>query len=57
LIVVNGVEAIHADGTHVEVLGKDGHSWGIFSGSKNEVAQEIFHTIENTLIHSNERIS
>jgi phosphopantothenoylcysteine decarboxylase/phosphopantothenate--cysteine ligase len=56
LIVVNGVEAIHADGTHVEVLGKDGHSLGTFAGSKNEVAQEIFHTIENALIHSNERI-
>ncbi len=50
LIVLNGPEAIQADQTSVEVLGKDGRSRGCFSGSKTTVAMSIFEIIEQALL-------
>jgi phosphopantothenoylcysteine decarboxylase/phosphopantothenate--cysteine ligase len=50
LIVVNGPDAIHAEDAQAEILGKDGRVLGGFSGSKNEVAKNIFAIIERELI-------
>ena len=50
LIVVNGPEAIQADQTSVEVLGRDGASLGRFSGGKNDVAKSILEIIQRELI-------
>ncbi len=52
LIVINGPEAIHAADTCVEILGKDGEVLGSFSGSKSDVAQNIFNVIQRHLIHT-----
>ena len=52
LIVVNGPEAVHAAETAVEILDKNGHVLGHFTGSKLEVAERIFHLIEGRLIHT-----
>jgi phosphopantothenoylcysteine decarboxylase / phosphopantothenate---cysteine ligase len=52
LMVVNGPEAIHAADTRVDILGKDGCVLGSFSGSKSDVAKEIFRTIQRQLMSS-----
>jgi phosphopantothenoylcysteine decarboxylase / phosphopantothenate---cysteine ligase len=52
LIVLNGPQAIHAAHTRVEVLGPDGGVLGSFSGSKRDVAENIFALIQRHLIPS-----
>ena len=51
LIVVNGPDAIHSEDSQVEILGKEGRTLGEFSGSKIEVAKDIFAVIARELIH------
>jgi phosphopantothenoylcysteine decarboxylase / phosphopantothenate---cysteine ligase len=50
LIVINGPNAIHAAETHVEVLDRNGEVLGCFSGSKLDVARDIFDLIERRLL-------
>jgi phosphopantothenoylcysteine decarboxylase / phosphopantothenate---cysteine ligase len=50
LIVVNGPDAIHAENSQVEILGKDGRSLGRFLGKKIYVAKYIFVHIERELL-------
>jgi phosphopantothenoylcysteine decarboxylase/phosphopantothenate--cysteine ligase len=50
LIVVNGPEAMHATDTRVEVLSDDGDVLAKFSGSKQQVAKDIFRIIQERLI-------
>jgi len=50
LIVVNGPEAIHADDTRAEILGKDGQVLGSFAGGKGDVARDVFRVIQRRLI-------
>lgn len=50
LIVLNGPEALHAPGTHVEVIRADGDVLGDFCGSKQQVGKEIFRVIQGQLI-------
>ena len=52
LIVVNGPQAIQAADTRVEILGKDGQVLGSFSGSKSDVARDIFRVIQQQLIRT-----
>jgi phosphopantothenoylcysteine decarboxylase/phosphopantothenate--cysteine ligase len=51
LIVVNGPRAVHAPDTQVEILDPSGCVTAAFSGSKLEVARQIFRVIEERLIH------
>jgi phosphopantothenoylcysteine decarboxylase/phosphopantothenate--cysteine ligase len=50
LIVVNGPEAMHAADTRVEVISDEGDVLAKFSGSKPQVAQDIFRIIQQRLI-------
>jgi len=50
LIVLNGPAAIHARDTQVEVIDAAGNVLAAASGSKQEVAAEIFRVIEDRLI-------
>jgi phosphopantothenoylcysteine decarboxylase/phosphopantothenate--cysteine ligase len=50
LIVINGLAAIDAADTHVEILGKDGQLAGSFSGSKSDVAKNLFELIQRRLM-------
>jgi phosphopantothenoylcysteine decarboxylase/phosphopantothenate--cysteine ligase len=49
LIVLNGPQAIHAHQTDVEVLSRSGETLAALSGPKDEVAQKIFHVIQQYL--------
>jgi phosphopantothenoylcysteine decarboxylase / phosphopantothenate---cysteine ligase len=51
LIVVNGPQAVYAPDTQVEILDPSGHVAATFSGSKLQVARQIFRLIEEHLIH------
>jgi phosphopantothenoylcysteine decarboxylase / phosphopantothenate---cysteine ligase len=50
LIVVNGLTAVRAANTEVEVLDASGRVAGSFAGSKQEVARRILRLIEERLI-------
>lgn len=50
LIVLNGPAAIHAADTQVEILNRAGKTVAHLAGSKLQVAQGIFRTIEEQLI-------
>ena len=50
LIVINGPAAIDAADTHVEILGKDGQVADSFSGSKSDVAKDLFELIQRRLM-------
>ncbi len=50
LIVLNGLEAVHSPYTQVEILDASGDVAAAFTGSKQEVAKQIFHVIEERLI-------
>jgi phosphopantothenoylcysteine decarboxylase/phosphopantothenate--cysteine ligase len=50
LIVLNGPEAIHGTDTRVEILDRTGQVLGRFSGSKRQVAKDIFSVIEQQFI-------
>lgn len=50
LIVVNGPNAIHAAETHVDILGRGGRTLGSFSGTKSEVAKNVFAIVQQQLI-------
>ena len=50
LMVLNGPQAIAASKNAVEVIDRDGTPVGSFSGSKDDVARELFALIENRLI-------
>jgi phosphopantothenoylcysteine decarboxylase / phosphopantothenate---cysteine ligase len=50
LIVVNGPRAVNALDTQVEILDTSGRTAATFSGSKQEVARQIFRLIEELLI-------
>jgi phosphopantothenoylcysteine decarboxylase / phosphopantothenate---cysteine ligase len=50
LIVLNGPEAIHADATSAEILGKEGLVLGSFEGDKVAVARDVFGVIQRRLI-------
>jgi len=50
LIVVNGPEAVDAADASVELLDRDGRALGSFSGSKNDVARDLFRAIRRRLI-------
>ena len=50
LIVVNGPEALNAADTSVELLDRDGRVLGEFSGSKADVARDVFRVVERRLI-------
>jgi phosphopantothenoylcysteine decarboxylase / phosphopantothenate---cysteine ligase len=52
LIVVNGPAAIQADNTQAEILDRAGQVLGRFNGPKSNVAQQVFHIIEQQLIGS-----
>lgn len=51
LIVVNGLRAVHAPDTQVEILDASGRVAATFAGSKQEVARRIFRLIDEHLIH------
>lgn len=50
LIVSNGPQAIHAIQTEVEILSRDGETLASLSGSKEDVAREIFRVIWEHLL-------
>lgn len=50
LIVVNGPAAMHSEETAVEVIDRQGRVVGVFSGSKTEVARQVFGVIEDRLV-------
>jgi phosphopantothenoylcysteine decarboxylase / phosphopantothenate---cysteine ligase len=50
LVVVNGVDAMHALETRVEMLDRTGQVVGAFAGDKRSVADEIFRVIQRRLI-------
>jgi phosphopantothenoylcysteine decarboxylase/phosphopantothenate--cysteine ligase len=50
LVVVNGVDAMHALETRVEVIDRSGRVIGAFAGAKRLVAGEIFSVIQRCLI-------
>ncbi len=50
LMVVNGVDAMHAETNSVEILEPSGQSIGTFEGLKEAVAKDIFSLIEQRLI-------
>jgi phosphopantothenoylcysteine decarboxylase / phosphopantothenate---cysteine ligase len=50
LIVVNGPQSIQALDTRVEILAADGQVLGSFTGSKSDVARDIFQVIRQRLI-------
>jgi phosphopantothenoylcysteine decarboxylase / phosphopantothenate---cysteine ligase len=50
LIVVNGPGAIDAADTEVEILAAEGEVLAAFSGSKQQVARDIFQVIQTRLI-------
>jgi phosphopantothenoylcysteine decarboxylase/phosphopantothenate--cysteine ligase len=50
LIVVNGPEAMHAADTRVEIIDPAGKVLATMSGSKRQVAREIFQIIQQRLI-------
>jgi len=52
LIVVNGPGAMHAWDTQVEILDRAGHVLAEFSGSKTDVAKDIYRVIQTRLIES-----
>ena len=49
-MVLNGVEAMHAETNSVEILEPSGKSIGAFQGEKEAVAVNIFRVIEEQLI-------
>ena len=49
LIVLNGPQAIHSHHTEVEILSRSGETLAALSGPKDEVAQKIFHVIQQYL--------
>ncbi|HUT12429.1 MAG TPA: phosphopantothenoylcysteine decarboxylase [Thermoguttaceae bacterium] len=52
LIVVNGPGAMHAPDTQVEIIDPAGHVLAEFSGSKPDVAKDIYRVIQTRLIES-----
>jgi phosphopantothenoylcysteine decarboxylase/phosphopantothenate--cysteine ligase len=50
LMVLNGVEAMHAETNSVEILEPSGESIGTFQGKKEAVAANIFRVIQERLI-------
>lgn len=50
LMVINGPEAMDSDGNQVEIVDRRGHALESFAGTKEEVAREILHLIQTTLI-------
>lgn len=50
LIVLNGPAAMHAETTAVEIIDRQGRVIGDFSGSKIDVARQVFGVIEDRLI-------
>ena len=50
LMVLNGVDAMHAKTNSVEILEPSGKSIGAFEGEKKTVARQIFGVIEQRLI-------
>ena len=50
LMVLNGVDAMHAKTNSVEILEPSGKSIGAFEGKKETVARQIFGVIEQRLI-------
>lgn len=50
LIVVNSPAALHATDTCVDILDRGGQVLGSFSGSKNDVARDVFRVIQRRLI-------
>jgi len=50
LIVLNGPAVINAPDTRLEVIDRDGQSLAELSGSKQQVAKELFRIIEERLI-------
>ena len=50
LMVLNGVDAMHAKTNSVEILEPSGKSIGTFAGKKETVAKQIFGVIEQRLI-------
>jgi phosphopantothenoylcysteine decarboxylase/phosphopantothenate--cysteine ligase len=50
LVVVNGPKALASSETEVEVIDARGTVVGSFSGSKTEVAQDVFRVIQERLI-------
>lgn len=52
LIVVNGLTAVHAPDTQVEILDTSGDVAAVFSGDKLEVGKQIIRVIEERLIQN-----
>ncbi len=50
LIVLNGPAAMHSENTAVEIIDRQGRVMGAFSGSKTEVARQVFGVIEDRLV-------
>ena len=50
LIVVNGPGAMHAPDTQIEIISPDGNVLATFSGSKRQVATDVFGVIAGHLI-------
>jgi len=51
LMVLNGIEAMHAEDNHVEIIEPSGTSIAAFGGQKQAVACDIFRIIEEQLIY------